>query len=120
VLIGSPIAAAIAGNAIAPIFKQVYTGSGSMIDPQSLTSDQQAQFAALGIGLTAFIAIGSVLGLWALIQGIVAAARNRGRAFGVLAIVFAVLAPILAFVLFYVTLLAASPDLLNTISTTSS
>lgn len=38
--------------------------------------------------------IGTVLGIWAIVQGIVAIARNRGRAPGVVAVVVAVLAPI--------------------------
>ena len=38
--------------------------------------------------------IGTVLGVWALVQGIVAIVRNRGRIAGIVAAVIAVLAPI--------------------------
>ena len=38
--------------------------------------------------------IGTALGIWALVQGIVAMARNRGRVAGIVAVVIAVLAPI--------------------------
>jgi hypothetical protein len=44
------------------------------------------------------IAIGSGLGLWALIQGIVATVENRGRRYGIVAIVFAGAAPIVSLI----------------------
>jgi len=53
-----------------------------------------AQPNAIGAGIQIFL--GSVFGIWALIQGIVAAATNRGRKFGVVAIVVAGAAPILS------------------------
>lgn len=39
--------------------------------------------------------LGTALGLWALVQGIVAIARRRGRGAGIAAVVIAVLAPLL-------------------------
>ena len=45
------------------------------------------------------IGLGTIFGIWALAQGIVAVAQNRGRRFGVVAIVLAGLAPGLSFLL---------------------
>ena len=42
--------------------------------------------------------LGSVVGIWALTQGIVAAAQNRGRRFGVVAIVLAGAAPLVSLI----------------------
>lgn len=39
--------------------------------------------------------IGTALGIWALVQGIVAVVRDRGRVAGIVAVVVAVLAPII-------------------------
>ena len=70
-------------------------GSG-MVSPA--TAEQVASRSFLspvrGWVLVAEIAfwVGTVLGLWALIQGIVAVARGRGRGTGVAAIIVAVLA----------------------------
>ena len=52
--------------------------------------------------------LGTGLGVWAIAQGIVAIAKNRGRLFGLLAIVIAVPGPLVSVV---VTLLAASQNL---------
>jgi MFS family permease len=41
-------------------------------------------------------ALGSIFGIWALVQGIVATVQNRGRRFGVIAIVLAGSAPLLS------------------------
>lgn len=45
------------------------------------------------------ILLGTVFGIWALVQGIVAAATNRGRKFGVVAIVVAGAAPLLSLIM---------------------
>ena len=42
--------------------------------------------------------LGSIVGIWALAQGIVAAAQNRGRRFGVVAIVLAAAAPLVSLI----------------------
>ena len=52
--------------------------------------------------------IGTALGVWAIVQGIVAIAKKRGRLFGVLAIVIAAPGPLISVV---VTLAAASQNL---------
>ncbi|PZE69729.1 hypothetical protein [Curtobacterium sp. MCBD17_021] len=68
-------------------------GSGT-IDQQEMSRElmsDPAVMRALGSALVV-MGIGTVIGLWALVQGIIAAATGRGRVWGVLAIVLAVLA----------------------------
>jgi hypothetical protein len=59
-----------------------------------LMQDPQAM-SGLGTG-SVLMLIGSVFGLWAIVQGIVAIVTKRGRVWGVLAIVLAVLAAVVA------------------------
>lgn len=66
-----------------------------MDDPTVLTSSASGGIAAI---------IGTVLGLWALVQGIIAIVVKRGRAFGVIALIVAVVAPIALYIAFAVTL----------------
>jgi hypothetical protein len=56
-----------------------------------------AQPNQLAFGVQMFL--GTVFGTWALVQGIVAVASNRGRRFGIVAIVVAAAAPTLSVVL---------------------
>jgi hypothetical protein len=46
--------------------------------------------------------LGSGFGIWALVQGIVAATSNRGRKFGVIAIIVSAAAPILSVIVWAV------------------
>jgi hypothetical protein len=55
------------------------------------------------------VLLGTVLGVWALTQGIVAVATARGRAFGVVALVAAFLAPGVSLVVYLTTALANAP-----------
>jgi len=66
-----------------------------MNDPTILTSSGGAGIAIL---------IGTVLGLWALVQGIIAIVTKRGRAFGVVAVILAVLGPVVLYIVFAVAL----------------
>jgi hypothetical protein len=50
--------------------------------------------SALAVATLLQWSLGSALGIWALVQGIVAAATRRGRAFGVVAIVLSALGPL--------------------------
>jgi hypothetical protein len=88
-LIGSLTVSIIVGLQAGPY--TVRTGSGFMMNLDfSSTVPGEAGLALLSaLGWVG----GTVLGVWAFIQGIVAAATNRGRAAGVAAIVIAVLAP---------------------------
>ena len=71
--------------------------------------DPNPAINALAIGGLLHVLLGTGVGLWALIQGIVATATNRGRRFGIIAIVFAGLAPGLSLVLFFLSTAANLP-----------
>ena len=66
--------------------------------------DPNAVKSALGLVIGLHILLGTGVGIWAIVQGIVAVATKRGRRFGVIAIVFAALAPGLSLVAFFVAL----------------
>ncbi|WP_431218427.1 hypothetical protein [Leifsonia xyli] len=53
--------------------------------------------------------LGTLLGILALVLGIIAAATKRGRAFGVVAIVLAAAAPIVSFAVYAGALVATLP-----------
>lgn len=76
------------------------TGDGSTpVDPSDLTpAIEQAWTLALILAPTGFIVM-AVLALWGLVQGIVATVKNRGRGWGIAAIVIAVFAwvPVVVF-----------------------
>lgn len=71
--------------------------------------DPNPAINALAIGMILHVLLGTGIGLWALIQGIVATATNRGRRFGIIAIVFAGLAPGLSLVVLFVSTAANLP-----------
>jgi hypothetical protein len=85
------VLAYIAGLQLGPLATLSSNGQ-TTVDPSDLTPEMQ-QAAATGglLAVVAFVAM-FVLALWGFIQGIVAAVRNRGRAWGIVAIVVAVLA----------------------------
>ncbi|WP_125131578.1 hypothetical protein [Microbacterium sp. 10M-3C3] len=70
------------------------TSEGATLDATNVPPEAQANAALGGILVVVGYTVMAVLGLWALIQGIVAAVRNRGRGWGIAAIVLAVLAVI--------------------------
>jgi hypothetical protein len=67
-------------------------GTTTTIDPSDLTPEVQQAAATGGILAAVAFIVMFVLALWGFIQGIVAAVRNRGRAWGIVAIVLAVIA----------------------------
>lgn len=97
------------GNALAgiPGFADAAT-SGSQ-DTTQLEQSLQDNPSALGTLLVAVLlgGIGTAFGIWAIIQGIIAAVKGRGRLAGIIAIVLAVLGPI-AFGIIYVAVAASS------------
>lgn len=106
VLILSPIAAAILGNAMAPF---ALFDSNGQPDYSAIEAAQTApELTAISLGLVAHILLGTALGLVALIAGVIAVRRNRGRSFGIVAVVFALLAPIVSYLVFATNLLAAA------------
>lgn len=70
------------------------SSDGASIDPSTLPPEAQASAAMGGALVVVGYTVMAVLGLWGLIQGIVAAIRGRGRGWGIAAIVIAVLAVI--------------------------
>lgn len=73
--------------------------NGSVEQQQQLQQQLMNDPAVMGqLGIGAVVAgIAAILGLWALVQGIIAAVVNRGRGWGVFAIVLAVVATIATF-----------------------
>ncbi|WP_382304797.1 hypothetical protein [Herbiconiux sp. UC225_62] len=109
-LIGSPIFSGLVAQGVAPLMSYYADGT---IDVSDIPADQLTAASGAFVGMFATILFCAVIGLWALVQGIVATATNRGRAFGVLAIVASVLAPIVSVIVFYAVLFAAAPALLQ-------
>jgi hypothetical protein len=90
------------GNALASIpgFAHAAQNGDSSGFEQSIENNPSA---AGPIIISVFIGLaGTVFGIWAIVQGIVAAVTRRGRALGVVAIILAVVAPILFGVLYAV------------------
>ncbi|MFJ4038104.1 DUF4064 domain-containing protein [Microbacterium sp. NPDC090007] len=68
-----------------------YADGTGQIDPENIPPGAaQAAAAFAGLSLAAFVVYG-LFGLWGFIQGIVAAVKNRGRGWGIAAIIVAVL-----------------------------
>ncbi|MDQ1084425.1 MULTISPECIES: hypothetical protein [Microbacterium] len=89
VVVGA-ILAYTAGLQAAGIAQYVDPSAGQ-VDPESLPPEvQQSAVAVAGLSVAAF-AIYGILGLWGFIQGIIAAVKNRGRGWGIAAIIIAVL-----------------------------
>ncbi|WP_345763996.1 hypothetical protein [Diaminobutyricibacter sp. McL0608] len=116
------LVAMIVGIAVFVVSLVVFIALGAAMGPfatrtsNSFTIDQTTASAAelraissIGLGLLAILFFGTAFGLWSLIQGIVATAKNRGRTYGIVAIVVSVLAPIISFVAFSVAIAATLP-----------
>jgi hypothetical protein len=86
---------------------------GDVLDPTDLSFDWSAFSPVREWVLAGEIAFWSstVLGIWALVQGIVAISRARGRGWGIAAVVLALLGPIVFFTVLWTSLLlgAATP-----------
>jgi hypothetical protein len=108
VFVAAPVVMAFIGVGFAPTFSEL-SKSGAALDPNSLTAAEMSQVSGWSYGFLAVLLAGTVLGLWALVQGIVAISRNRGRGFGILAIVFAVLAPFASIIAFSAAAASALP-----------
>lgn len=68
------------------------------IDPNTLPPGAEQIGIAAGLFSVAGFLVWGVLALWGFIQGIVAAVKNRGRGWGIAAIILAVLGGIVVFV----------------------
>ncbi|OIH95390.1 hypothetical protein BIU90_01405 [Curtobacterium sp. MCBA15_001] len=81
------------------VFRGVLDGSTTTADPQQLQGDlmnDPATRSQLTIG-SVLMGVGTLFGLWAIVQGIVAIATKRGRGLGIFAVILAVVAAIVAF-----------------------
>jgi hypothetical protein len=68
-----------------------YSNGTATIDPETLPdAANQIAIAAGALSVSAFLVWG-VLALWGFIQGIIAAVKNRGRGWGIAAIILAVI-----------------------------
>ncbi len=103
----SAIASIVIGTAIGP--SATNTGNGYSFSTSELTPEQVGALGGIGILMVAQIGLGTLLGILALVLGIVAAATKRGRAPGVVAIVVAVVAPILSFVVYLIGIASTLP-----------
>lgn len=69
-----------------------YTGvDTTTVDPNTLPPEAQQSAVVGGLLVIAGYLVWGVLALWGLIQGIIAAVKNRGRGWGIAAIVIAIL-----------------------------
>ena len=74
-----------------------------------LSTAQLTAFGPIGVVMFAQMIFGTVLGILALVLGIVAVATRRGRAFGVVGIAVAAAAPVVSFIVYSVTIAASVP-----------
>ncbi|MFT4285589.1 MAG: hypothetical protein QM598_12215 [Protaetiibacter sp.] len=102
VFAGSLLAALLMGFAAAPYAR---SGPGGFGVNLRLDSGDPVE-ATLAVLAFVHVLLGTALGVWALTQGIVAIATARGRAFGVVAVVAAFLAPGLSLVVYMATAVA--------------
>ncbi|MFJ3379102.1 DUF4064 domain-containing protein [Curtobacterium sp. NPDC090217] len=73
-------------------FDQLLQNGGSTTPDPSQFQDMENDPALAGAGV--LFLLGTVIGLWALVQGIIAIATKRGRGWGVFAVVLAIVAVI--------------------------
>lgn len=102
VFAGSVLASVLMGFAAAPY---AVTGPGGFGVSLRLDSGDPVEFT-LAVLAFVHVLIGTALGLWALTQGIVAITSDRGRAYGVVALVAAFLAPGISLVVYTATAVA--------------
>ncbi len=92
------VLAVVVGAILAYVAGVQTGGLGQYVDPSTGQVDaeslppgaEQSAIAVAALSVAAFVVYG-ILGLWGFIQGIIAAVKNRGRGWGIAAIVIAVL-----------------------------
>ena len=88
------------------------TDGTTTIDPNTLPPGAEQIAISAGLFSVAGFLVWGVLALWGFIQGIVAAVKNRGRGWGITAIILAVLGGIVVFVFLGIgTAIGAAPYL---------
>jgi hypothetical protein len=110
-LVFSVVLSVFSGLAFAPLASQAISPGGT-IDQSALDPNDPGVGVFGMLGMVFFFG-GSALGIWALVQGILATVKKRGRGFGITAIALAVATPVICFVLFYVVAFASAPELLG-------
>jgi len=113
VLVFALVLSVVAGLAFAPLAGQMITDGGT-IDQSAISSDDPG-VAAFGVLAVAYFLGGTVLGLWALVQGMIATMKKRGRAFGIVAMSLAVATPVISFVVFYGVTFASAPEIFSSV-----
>lgn len=106
VFVLSPIASVFIGIAAGP----VATATENSFSFSADTASPNPAIAILGVSVLLHIGLGSVIGVWSIVQGIIAVATKRGRAYGVVAIVLAAVAPILSFIVYTIAIAASLPQ----------
>ncbi|MET0976319.1 MAG: hypothetical protein ABWX82_11680 [Leifsonia sp.] len=97
-LLSSLVASATTGTLIGP-----YVPLDGQADGTAVAANlENGGAGGLVLVVLAHVLVGTALGLWAIIQGIVSVATRRGRGYGVAAIIIAVVAPIVSYVAFAV------------------
>ena len=116
IVIGS-ILAFIGGMQSGALVQYATTGPDGtpQIDPTNLSPSEQQSAATAGLLAVAGFLVFGALGLWGFIQGIIAAVKNRGRGFGIAAIILAVLGGIVVAVVFGAGAAAGAASYANTI-----
>lgn len=113
VLVFALVLSVVAGLAFAPLAGQMITDGGT-IDQSAISSDDPG-VAAFGVLSATFFFLGTILGLWALVQGMIATIKKRGRAFGIVAMALAVATPVISFVVFYAVTFASAPEIFSSV-----
>ncbi|KTR99643.1 hypothetical protein [Microbacterium testaceum] len=115
IVIGS-ILAFIGGMQSGALVQYATTGAnGTQIDAATLPESAQQAAAVAGLLAVAGFLVFGALGLWGFIQGIIAAVKNRGRGYGIAALILAVLGGIVVAVVFGIGATAGAAPYVNTI-----
>jgi hypothetical protein len=112
-LVFALVLSVVTGLAFGPVAAQAITDGGT-IDRSAIVVDDPS-VAAFSVLSTVYFLGATLLGLWALVQGIVAVAQKRGRAFGIAAMALAVATPVISFVVFYAVTFASAPEIFNSV-----
>lgn len=113
VLLFAVVLSVVGGLAFAPIAGKAITAGGTI--DQTVINSSDPGIAAFGVLSTAFFIGGTVLGLWALVQGLIATIKKRGRAFGIVAMALSVATPVISFVVFYAVTFASAPEIFSNV-----
>ena len=107
VFVLSIVASVVVGMSAGPLASR--TSSSFNFSTSHLSPEQAASFAPVGILMGVQILLGTVLGILALVLGIIAVATRRGRPFGIVGICLAVAAPIVSFGVYMAALAVTLP-----------